>query len=143
MRKARIGDQVHVHFVGTLDDGSEFSNSYLVEEPFEFVIGSSDMLPAFERAVLELAPGEETRIRIPVADAYGAYDESLIEVVPVRGFPAAHLLPVGEFIEIPTADGEIRAKVLKIEDGNIYFDRNHELAGKDLNFTIKLVDIIE
>jgi FKBP-type peptidyl-prolyl cis-trans isomerase 2 len=36
----------------------------------------------------------------------------------------------------------MRVKVLKIEDGRIYFDHNHELAGKALNFYIKLVDIV-
>lgn len=136
------GDQVRVHFVGTLDNGSEFSNSFLVEEPFEFIIGSGEMLPAFEQAVCGLKPGEETTVRIPAEQAYGNYDESLVEKVPVALFPNAFKLPVGEYIEIPVGDDEMRVKVLKIEDGRIYFDHNHELAGKALNFYIKLVDIV-
>jgi len=136
------GDQVRVHFVGTLDNGSEFSNSYLVEEPFEFVVGSGEMLPAFERVVCTLKPGEETRVRIPAEEAYGAYDESLIEKVPVAMFPQAFKLPIGEYIEIPLGDDEMRVKVEKIENGWIYFDHNHELAGQALNFYIKLVDIV-
>ena len=137
------GDQVQVEFVGTLDDGSEFSNSYLVEEPFEFVVGSGEMLPAFERAVCALAPGEETNIRIPAEEAYGLYDESLVERVPVSMFPNAFKLPLGGYIEIPVGEEELRVKVLKIEDGWIYFDHNHELAGKALNFYVKLVEVKE
>ena len=136
------GDLVHVEFVGTLDDGSEFSNSHLVDEPFEFVVGSGEMLPAFERAVCALQPGEETDIRIPAEEAYGLYDDSLVERVPVAIVPNAHKLPVGEYIEIPLNElEEIRVKVVKIEKGVVYFDHNHELAGKALNFHIELVEV--
>ena len=137
------GQKVKIEFVGTLDDGSEFSNSYLVEEPFEFIVGSGEMLPAFERAVCGLEPGQETQVRITAEEAYGLYDESLIERVPVAMFPNAFQLPIGEHIEIPVGDDEMRVRVLKIEDGWVYFDHNHELAGKALNFYIKLVEVTE
>ena len=136
------GKQVRIEFIGTLDNGSEFSNSYLVDEPFEFIVGSGEMLPAFERAVCQLEVGQETTIRIPADEAYGLYDESLIERVPVAMFPNALKLPIGEYIEIPMNDGEeMRVKVLKAEKGWLYFDHNHELAGQALNFRIKLVEV--
>lgn len=139
---ANVGDRVHVHFVGTLEDGSEFSNSYKVNDPFVFVIGDGEMLPAFERAVIGLEPGGETTVVIPAAEAYGEYDENLVEAVPAGRFPEAYKLPFGEYIEMRLPEGELRVKVLKAEKGIIYFDHNHELAGHDLTFRIKLEKIL-
>lgn len=139
---AEIGEKVRVDFIGRLDDGSEFSNSYLVGEPFEFVIGSRQMLPAFERAVMSMLPGEEKTVRIPADEAYGPYDESLIEVVPTSSIPEAGKLPVGGYVVFSTPSEDMRVKVLKVEGENVYFDHNHELAGHDLTFDIKLLEVV-
>lgn len=139
---AEIGEKVSVDFIGRLNDGSQFSNSYLVGEPFEFVIGSRQMLPAFEKAVMDMAPGEEKTITIPAEEAYGSYDESLIERVPIDSVPQASQLPIGKYVVFSSLAGDIRVKVLKIEDDTVFFDHNHELAGEDLTFDIKLVRTI-
>lgn len=138
-----VGEKVLVDFVGTLDDGSEFSNSYLVGEPFEFVVGSHVMLPAFEKAVCDMEVGEEIEIRIPPAEAYGEYDETLVERAPVKMIPNARELPLGKYIVFNTPQGELRVKVLGIEGDTVLFDHNHELAGKALNFKVKLVDVVQ
>ena len=137
------GQRVKVDFVGKLANGAQFSSSYLVGEPLEFTVGSSGLLPAFERAVCALASGEEAHVRIPCEEAYGNYDESLIERVPVSLLPNAYDLPVGQFIVVETPEESLRARVLKVEEGWAYLDRNHELAGEDLMFDIKLVEVID
>lgn len=139
---AEIGERVRVDFEGRLDDGSKFSSSYLVGEPFEFVIGSETMLPAFEKAVTEMQPGEERTVRIPAAEAYGEYDTALIESVPAASFPHADQLPVGQYIVLGAGESEMRVKVLRVEDDQILFDHNHELAGEDLTFDIKLLEVV-
>lgn len=139
---AEIGELVRVDFIGRLDDGAEFSNSYLAGEPFEFVLGEHKMLPAFENAVFELNPGESTKLRVPAEHAYGPYDESLVEAVPIEGIPHAAQLPVGKYVVFATPQGDVRVKVLKVEGGMVYFDHNHELAGEDLTFDIKLVEVV-
>ena len=135
------GKRVKVDFIGKLENGAEFSNSYLVGEPLEFTIGAGDVLAAFEDAIRALEVGDEAYVRIPCAQAYGDYDESLIERVPVSLFPNAGELPVGKFIVVETPAESLRARVLKQEGGWVYLDRNHELAGEDLLFEIKLVEI--
>ena len=134
------GVKVQVHYRGTLDDGREFDNSRRYGAPLEVVLGQDEMLPAFEEALAAMAPGDVCRIRISAEEAYGAYDEALIEQVPAAGFPNAEKLPVGGFVTLRLPDGEAKLKVLKIEDGVIFFDHNHELAGEALNFEIELVD---
>lgn len=136
------GQRVKVDFVGKLANGAEFSNSHLVGEPFEFTVGQGVMLAAFEDAVRSLDPGQSTSLCIPHEKAYGPYDESLIERVPLALFPNGQDLPVGGYIVVETSDESLRARVLKVEKGWVYLDRNHELAGEDLYFDITLVEIV-
>ena len=58
-------------------------------------------------------------------------------------FPNAENLEVGKFIVIETPAESIRARLIKAEEGWLYFDRNHELAGEDLLFEITLVDVAD
>ena len=135
------GQKVKVDFIGKLQNGAEFSNSYMVGEPFEFVIGNGTMLAAFEEAVCALEVGEEASVRIPCERAYGPYDDKLIERVPMSLVPNAQDLPVGGYVVFDTPEESLRVRVLKVEEGWLYLDHNHELAGEDLLFDIKLVSV--
>ena len=135
------GQKVKVDFIGKLANGAEFSNSYMVGEPFEFTMGSGTMLAAFEAVVRAMSVGDTVNVRIACEDAYGSYDESLVERVPVAMFPNSQNLEIGKFIVTPTES--IRARFIKAEEGWLYFDRNHELAGEDLLFEITLVDVAD
>ena len=134
------GQTVKVDFVGKLANGAEFSNSHLVGEPFIFTLGQGTMLSAFEDAVRSMEVGDRVEVRIPSDKAYGAYDESLVERVPVARFPHAESLPVGNYIVVETPEESLRVKVLGFKDGYVYLDHNHELAGEDLYFEIELLE---
>lgn len=138
---AEIGQTVLVHYTGRFDDGTIFDSSIRRGEPLRMVVGKKEMLSAFEEAVCKLGLHEEIDIDVPACEAYGAYDETRIETIPIESFPHAEQLPVGKHIVMPTPDGDIRVKVLKMENGLIFFDHNHELAGKNLHFNIRLVGI--
>lgn len=137
------GQKVKVNFIGKLANGAEFSNSYMVGKPFEFTMGDGTMLSAFENVVREMSVDDTVNVRIAYEDAYGPYDESLVELVPATVFPNAQNLEIGKFIVIETPAESIRARFIKAEEGWLYFDRNHELAGEDLLFEITLVDVVD
>lgn len=136
-----LGRRVKVHYIGTLDDGTEFDNTIRQGTPLEYIVGSRQVLAGFDRAVSEMEVGKTRTIHIPASEAYGAYDESLIEAVPVSVMPHTDQLPIGEYIAISTSAGDIRVKVMRIEKDMVYLDHNHELAGEDLNFSIELVSV--
>jgi FKBP-type peptidyl-prolyl cis-trans isomerase 2 len=136
-----FGRRVGIHYVGRLDDGSEFENSYKSGKPLEFIVGSRQVILGLERAISKMQIGEKRSVHIPAKEAYGAYDESLVETVPAKDFPGAERLPVGDYIVLATPNGQMRVRVLKIENGLVFFDHNHELAGRDLDFDIELVKI--
>ncbi|MGN0078304.1 MAG: peptidylprolyl isomerase [Coriobacteriales bacterium] len=139
---AEIGERVRVDFIGRLDDGAQFSNSYIAGSPLEVTIGAHEVLPAFERVLAEMEPGEERSLRIPAEQAYGAYDESLIETVPRASIPHADRLPIGQYVVFGSPAGDLRVKVLDVTEDSVVFDHNHELAGQDLSFEITLREVV-
>jgi FKBP-type peptidyl-prolyl cis-trans isomerase 2 len=136
-----FGQSVMVHFSCTLDDGTVLEDTFAHGSPSVYKLGSKTMIPGFEWALSDMEVGERRAIRVPAALAYGAYDASLVEAVPVKDIPNGGQLPVGEYIEIASPSGSLRVRVLKIEGGKAFFDCNHEYAGKDINFDIELVSL--
>ena len=135
------GKKVKVHYTGTLDDGTKFDSSVDRDEPIEFVCMAGQMIPGFDAAVKELAVGETKTIHIPAAEAYGEYNDELIQKIPVDQIPNGDQLPVGQTIYMQGPNGQpFPVFVKEITDGVATFDMNHELAGKDLNFELTLVE---
>ena len=137
------GQKVKVRYTGKLDDGSEFDSSVKRDETIEFLVGMGQTITGFDKAVLDMEVGEKRTVLIPAAEAYGEYSDDLVEEVPLQYIPNADQLPIGECIYLPVEEGMVRLKVLRIENGNAYFDHNHELAGKDLTFELELLSAEE
>lgn len=138
------GKKVKIHYVGTLDDGSQFDSSVDRGEPIEFVCGAGQVIPGFDEAVKEMTVGEKRDIHIEPADAYGDYNEAMVQEVPLSAIPNADQLPVGQQIYMQGPGGQpIPVVVTKIEDGVATFDMNHPLAGKPLNFALELVEVAD
>ncbi|MEG1196874.1 MAG: FKBP-type peptidyl-prolyl cis-trans isomerase, partial [Raoultibacter sp.] len=81
------GKKVKVHYVGTLDDGTQFDSSVDRGEPIEFVCMTGQMIPGFDSAVNEMAEGETKKIHLEAAEAYGEYREDLLQKIPVDQIP--------------------------------------------------------
>ena len=140
--KAQDGDIVKVHYVLSLEDGSVFDSS-TEEQPFEFIIGKGMVIPAFENAVTGMREGETKTVTIPPEDAYGCYRDDLTHVLERDCLPPDIDPQIGMILQVPTAEGTvINALVTEVDDSTIKFDANHELAGKELIFNIKLLKII-
>lgn len=138
---AEVGSRVCVHYEGTLDDGTEFDSSVKRGEPVEFVIGSHRMLPGFERAVCGMRCGERKTLSISAAEAYGLYDDGLIESVSKSDLPNIDSSMVGSFLVFTMPADRVRAKVLDVGDEVVILDFNHELAGQNLHYAIHLISI--
>lgn len=137
---AKKGSTVHVHYKGFLDDGSVFDSSE-GGAPLEFVVGSGMVIPGFDAAVMSMEVGDTKTVHIPCDQAYGPHREELVTHRSLIEVGSPDKLPVGETIYFRGQGGQpIPAKVLKIENGEAWFDFNHNLAGKDLNFELTLVD---
>lgn len=103
---------------------------------------AGQMIPGFDAAVEAMEQGETKTVHIPAADAYGERNEELVQRIPVDQIPNADKLPVGQTVYMQGPGGQpFPVFVKSIEEGVVTFDMNHELAGKDLNFEITLVEI--
>ncbi len=137
-----LGQKVKVHYVGKFDDGTMFDSSIERGEPLEFVVGNGAMLPSFELAVSNMNPGEQVDINIPAEQAYGLRDENLIVKVPISSVPDSDKIVVGEYMSVKYPEGVANVKVVSKDDGLLVIDCNHELAGQNLHFNIKLLELV-
>lgn len=142
MTQAKQGDTVSVHYTGKLDDGTVFDSSE-GGSPLEFAIGSGNVIPGFEQAVLGMSPGEAKTTTIPSDEAYGPYYEERVLVVERQQIPADLPVDIGAQLQIQQQGGMvIPVVVTDITESEVTLDANHPLAGEDLTFEIRLVGIV-
>lgn len=170
MAQAKSGDKVKVHYTGTLEDGSVFDSSESVDEhsdaehgcgcssdkeeqsgcgcdshsgPLEFVIGAGQLIPLFEAAVIGLEPGQSVTVKIPADDAYGQRADEMVAVLQRSEIPPDINPEPGHQMEVILEDGSpMPVLVTEVTDTTITLDANHPLAGRDLTFAIRLVEIL-
>ncbi len=143
MTQAKDGDTVNVHYTGKFDDGEVFDTSK-ERDPLKFTIGEGRVIPGFEKAVVGMSMGESKTIRIPSEEAYGPRREELLFSVDKAKFPDNLEPQVGQCLEVHRDDGQImNVVVAEVSDQIIKLDANHPMAGKDLNFDIELVEILQ
>ena len=141
---SNAGKKVKVHYVGTLDDGTKFDSSRDRNEPLAFTCMAGQMIPGFDAAVDEMEVGETRTVHILAADAYGPRRLELIQSFPIAQLPGAEQLQVGMHLVLGSeAGGRFPAVVSAMDDTTVTFDMNHEMAGKDLNFEIELLEVEE
>ncbi|MFA5629615.1 MAG: peptidylprolyl isomerase [Dehalococcoidales bacterium] len=137
---ANNGSVVRVHYTGRLDDGSVFDSS-LNRSPLEFKLGSGQVIPGFDEAVLSMSVGETKTVTIPAEQAYGPRHEELILVVEKEKLPAELNPQVGDKLQMRQPDGApVTVVVTEITEDAVTLDANHDLAGKDLTFELTLVE---
>ena len=140
--KAENGNTVTVHYVGTLDDGTEFDSS-VNREPLSFTVGAGEMISGFDKAIEGMKVGEKKNISLEPEQAYGEVNPEAFQTVPNSMFPQDFVAEKGVSVMGQTPDGEqFTARVHSVlEEGAITLDFNHPMAGKNLNFEIELVSV--
>lgn len=150
-RVIKAGDTVKIDYTGKLENGTVFDTSR--EEvakqagiyvdggnytPLTFVAGSGQMIKGFDEGVIGMKVREEKNITVPPEKAYGEYDQSMIEAIPIQDLNLTRTPKEGEILE--DMDGN-QFKVIAVNSTHVTLDANHELAGKTLIFDIKVVSI--
>ena len=139
LNQVKPNSKVKVHYTGLLYDGSVFDSSE-GKEPLEFTIGENQVIPGFENGVKEMKLNEEKNIKIEAKDAYGERDERMVVSIQRDKFPPE--IEVGGTLVLKGPEGQrMPAKIKDIKDNEVIIDLNHPLAGKDLNFKVKVIAI--
>ena len=138
----QCGDTIRVHYTGKLTDGTQFDSSE-GRDPLEFHVGSGMVIPGFDNGVIGMEIGETRVLTIPAKDAYGEKSEDMTVAIPREEFGKDFTANVGEQLLIQLGDGnQIPVTIVQIDEKTVTLDANHHLAGKDLIFTITLVEIV-
>lgn len=138
-----VGKTVRAHYRGTFNDGEQFDSSYDRGEPIEFVCGAGMMILGFDKAVANMEVGEAIDVHLMPEEAYGMPNPQAIMTAPIAEVPGSEELTVGQQVYLTSEYGQpIPVKVTAKDDTNITFDANHEMAGKELNFRIELVEVL-
>ena len=137
-----VGKTCRTHYRGTFNDGTQFDSSYDRGEPLEFVCGAGQMIKGFDAAVADMEVGQIVDIHLMPEESYGMPDPEAIFTLEIAQLPGSENLEVGQQVYLSNQYGQpFPVKVLEKEEKTITFDANHEMAGKELNFKIELVEV--
>lgn len=137
-----VGRTMKVHYIGTFNDGEKFDSSYDRGEPLEFTCGMGMMILGFDKAVADMKIGEIKDVHLMPEEAYGEADPEAVFTMEIANLPGSEDLEAGQRVYLYNSIGQpVPVLVVSKENGNITFDANHEMAGKELNFRIELVEV--
>lgn len=142
MAQAAFNSTVTISYIGTLDNGRIF-HSTDEQGPLTVTLGTDQIFPALEQAVLGMRVGEVKNVVLSSEEAYGPrLQENLIQISR-QSFPAGKEITVGQKISIDFKGGSSKVMiVIAVSDSDVTLDGNHPLAGCDLTFALRL-DAIE
>jgi FKBP-type peptidyl-prolyl cis-trans isomerase 2 len=139
---AAIGDSVSVFYTGMFTNGTVF-DSNVNGTPITFAVGSHQVIPGFENALVGMKAGQTKTVHIPVDQAYGPYKPEYIHVINRTGTLATMELTEGAMLTYrnPATNSMSMVKILNFTQDTVTVDGNSPLAGEPLTFTIQLVSV--
>ena len=136
------GDKIKVQYEGsTTADGKGFDASK-PESPLAFTVGAGMMIKGFDKGVEGMKLGEEKTVSFKCEEGYGARDEKRMMKFKKDFFPKELKIEKGMTVPLQDQGGNVhRAVVAEVTEEGATLDMNHFLAGKDLTFKIKIIEI--
>jgi len=142
MNKIQKGNTVNIHFIGTLEDGTEFGNSYTSDRPLSAEVGSGQLIAGFDTALEGMTIGEVKKFALTPEQAYGDVDPEAFQTVPLGAFPPEFDFKIGGSVRGTNTEGQsFVAKIESVGENDVTLNFNHPLAGQNLNFKIEVLGI--
>lgn len=109
---------------------------------FCYLHGASNIIPGLENALTGKTAGEELSVSIAPEDGYGVRDPAKTQAVPREAFPEDQEIVAGMQFHAQGPDGQqIVVTIASVDGDQITVDGNHPLAGVQLNFDVKVMEI--
>ena len=129
-------------FDTTVEKDAKENNIYLEERVYRPLVveaGRGDLIKGMDKAILGMEKSEGKKVTVPPEEGYGPRDPKLVKIVPLKVFTDNKLNP---FPGMPVKLDNMTARVQSVSGGRVRVDFNHELAGRTLDFDMKVVDVI-
>lgn len=142
MGRVKENDTVKVHYTGKLNNGQIFDSS-LERDPIEVTLGQGQLIPGFEKELVNMEVNEKKTINVPKEEAYGDIMEELFYEINRSELPEDIKPEIGMMLMAKNPDGtENQLRITDVKEESIVIDANHVLAGQDLTFELELVAIV-
>ena len=140
MKKIQNGDTVTVNYTGRLVDGTVFDSSLNEgREPLVVKLGEGNLIKGFENGLIDMIVGDKKTVEIEVEDAYGVYNDYMIQEVPKEQMPGD--VEVGTPLQASTQMGVVNFIVKEVKEDVVILDANHPLAGEKLIFDLEVLEV--
>ncbi|MDO8428021.1 MAG: FKBP-type peptidyl-prolyl cis-trans isomerase [Candidatus Diapherotrites archaeon] len=108
-------------------------------QPLTLILGNHEILPELEENLKTMKIGENKNIQINSSKAFGERKAELVRLVPLQEFKNRNIMPVPG---LAVSLNDMQGRVQTVSGGRVRVDFNHPLAGKTLEYDIKVVDQI-
>lgn len=133
--------RVTLHFAITLDDGTEIDSTF-DKKPATFVVGDGNLLPGFEQALFGMVSGQEATLAILPEQGFGMPNPANIQRFKPEQFDANVDLHPGVVMTFQdAANTDLPGVIATVAPDLVTVDFNHPLAGRTLNFVVKILDV--
>ena len=140
MNKINENSTVTVNYTGKLEDGMVFDSSLNEgRTPLKAKLGQNQLIPGFERGLVDMEAGEKKTIEIPYLEAYGEYNKSLVGEIEKNKVPQD--VKVGAMLQTQSPNGPMNVRVVEVKEDVVVLDANHPLAGKNLIFDLEVLEV--
>ncbi len=142
MTVKQIKDDVVASIVYTLTVDGEEIEHLEEDDAIEYLHGAGNIVPGLEVKLTGKRIGDGFGLILKPEDAYGEHDEALIEQIPREDFEGVDALRPGMEVELESDDGYLfDVTIREITDEVVVVDFNPPLAGKTLDYNVKVVGL--
>ena len=140
----QVADDVIVKIEYSLAIDGEILDSSAEEGPLEYLQGHDNLVPGLEKALTGMEIGDELKVTVEPDEGYGVYDDEAVSHIPRLEMPSDIPLEVGTELVMEDDDGSyISAVITWVGADEVKLDFNHPLAGRSLDFEIKIIGLRE
>ena len=131
---------VTLHYTLKDNDGNIIDQSE--DGSFLYLHGAMNIIPGLENALTGKTAGEELSVSVSPEEGYGEKDPQRIQEVPKDMFENSTDIQVGMQFHAQSPDGNaVVVTVTEIKEESVVIDANHALAGVELNFDVKIIEV--
>lgn len=138
--KISAGSIVSIHYTLTGDNG-EVLDSSREREPLQYEQGAGAIIPGLEQALEGRASGDTLQVTLEPEQAYGEYNQDMVQSVPRTAFNPGDPLEPGMQFRVQSDQGVMMALVKEVGVENVTLDFNHPLAGARLHFDVDVMEV--
>jgi FKBP-type peptidyl-prolyl cis-trans isomerase 2 len=134
------GKRVSLEYTVFLEDGTQIDTN-IGDEPLVFELGASQVFPALEMALMGMKVGDTKKIVLKPEEAYGPIVQEAFREVDLESVPEQFRFEGAVLGVQDPAGGVFPIRVHTVKDQKVVLDFNHPLAGRSLQFEVKVLEV--